>query len=80
MKAKLTDREQWRRVSSEEAPAVATDALDDLIISRLLDSEAELAAEAEEAGLVFHDELDVVQALLRLIFSPNVTMPLSRLQ
>jgi hypothetical protein len=41
--------------------------------------EAELVEEAE-AGFVVQDQLDVVRALLRLIFSPNVRMPLSRLQ
>jgi hypothetical protein len=45
----------------------------------LLDREDELVAEAE-AGLPTEHELDVVRALLRLIFSPDVRMPLSRLQ
>ena len=61
------------------AQAITTDALDDLIFSWILDREDELLAEAE-AGLPRQDELDVVRALLRLIFSPHVRMPLSRLQ
>ena len=70
----------WRlELSSASPPAIATDALADLIFSLILDREAELVA-AAEAGLVVHDELAVVRALLRLILSPNVRMPLSRLQ
>jgi hypothetical protein len=66
-------------------PAIATDALADLIFSELLSREAELVALAEaEADAGFpgqkESELAVVRALLRLIFSPNVRMPLSRLQ
>jgi hypothetical protein len=86
MTAKLTDRERWRReLSSAAPPAIATDPLDDLIFSEILDREAELLAAAEaaaEAGVPGQNEteLSVVQALLRLIFSPNVRMPLSRLQ
>jgi hypothetical protein len=53
--------------------------------SELLSREAELAASAEaEADAGFpgqkESELAVVRALLRLILSPNVRMPLSRLQ
>jgi hypothetical protein len=76
----------WRReLSSASPPAIATDALSDLVISWILDREAELVAAAEaeaEAGFPGQkeSELAVVQALLRLIFSPNVRMPLSRLQ
>jgi hypothetical protein len=66
-------------LSSAAPPAIATDALADLIFSEILSREAELAAEAE-AGLPREDELAVVRALLRLILSPNVRMPLSRLQ
>lgn len=80
------DRERWRRELSRGAPpAVATDALADLILSELLSREAELVTQAEaEADAEFpgqkESELAVVRALLRLIFSPNVRMPLSRLQ
>ena len=77
MTAKLTDREQWRRELS--GPAPPADVTADLIFSRLLEREAELVDEAE-AGFAVHIELDVVRALLRLILSPNVRMPLSRLQ
>jgi hypothetical protein len=70
----------WRReLSSASPPAIATDALADLVFSELLSREDELVAEVE-AGIPRQDELDVVQALLRLILSPNVRMPLSRLQ
>jgi hypothetical protein len=66
-------------------PAIATDAMADLIFSLILDREAELLAAAEtEADAGFpgqkESELAVVRALLRLILSPNVRMPLSRLQ
>jgi hypothetical protein len=79
---------QWRlELSSAAPPAVATDALADLVFSLILDREAELAALAEaeaeaeaEAGFPMQDELEAVRALLRLILSPNVRMPLSRLQ
>jgi hypothetical protein len=64
------------KLSSAPPPA---DALADLVFSQILDREAELVVEAE-AGLPREDELDVIRALLRLIFSPNVRMPLSRLQ
>ena len=72
-------------MSSASPPAIATDALADLVFSELLSREAELAAEAEaeaDAGFPGQKEtqLDVVRALLRLILSPNVRMPLSRLQ
>jgi hypothetical protein len=77
MTAKLTDREQWRRELASPAPPA--DVMADLIFSRLLEREAELVDEAE-AGFAVHIELDVVRALLRLILSPNVRMPLSRLQ
>jgi hypothetical protein len=74
------DRERWRReLSSAAPPANATDALADLVFSTLLSREDELVAEVE-AGIPRQDELDVVRALLRLILSPNVRMPLSRLQ
>jgi hypothetical protein len=70
----------WRlELSSAPRATIATDALADLIFSEILSRETELAAEAE-AGLPREDELAVVRALLRLIFSPNVRMPLSRLQ
>ena len=64
---------------------LATDALADLVFSLILDREAELVALAEaEADAGFPgqkvSELAVVRALLRLILSPNVRMPLSRLQ
>jgi hypothetical protein len=65
-------------LSSAAPPAIETDALADLLFSELLKREVELAAEVE-AGLPMEHELDVVQALLRLILSPNVRMPLSRL-
>jgi hypothetical protein len=75
----------WRRVLSAAPPAIATDDLADLIFSEILDREAELLAQAEaaaDAGFPGQKEteLAVVRALLRLIFSPNVRMPLSRLQ
>jgi hypothetical protein len=71
------DRERWRRELSVAPPPA--DVLADLIFSQILSREDELVAEAE-AGLPRQVELDVVRALLRLIFSPNVRMPLSRLQ
>jgi hypothetical protein len=77
MTAKLTDRERWQRELSSAPPPA--DALADIIFSMLLTREAELVDEAE-AGFVVQDQLDVVRALLRLILSPNVRMPLSRLQ
>jgi hypothetical protein len=77
MTAKLTDRERWRRELSSAAPPA--DVMADLVFSIILSREAELVDEAE-AGLAVQDQLDVVRALLRLIFSPNVRMPLSRLQ
>ena len=51
----------------------------------ILDRGAELVALAEaeaeaEAGFPMQDEPEAVRALLRLILSPNVRMPLSRLQ
>ena len=57
----------------------------DLVFSQILEREAELIALAEaEADAGFpgqkESELAVVRALLRLILSPNVRMPLSRLQ
>jgi len=57
----------------------------DLVFSMILDREAELLAAAEaEAAAGFpgqkESELAVVRALLRLVLSPNVRMPLSRLQ
>jgi hypothetical protein len=56
----------------------------DLVFSMILDREAELLAAAEAEADAFpgqkESELAVVRALLRLIFSPNVRMPLSRLQ
>jgi hypothetical protein len=76
----------WRReLSGAAPPAIATDALADLIFSELLDREVELLAQAEaaaDAGFPGQKEteLSVVRALLRLIFSPHVRMPLSRLQ
>jgi hypothetical protein len=80
MMAKRTDRERRQRdLALMAAQSITTDALDDLIFSRLLDRVDELVAEAE-AGLPREDELDAVRALLRLILSPNVRMPLSRLQ
>jgi hypothetical protein len=53
--------------------------LADVVFSVILSREAELVAEAE-AGFPGQEELDVVRALLRLILSPNVRMPFSRLQ
>jgi hypothetical protein len=67
------------KLSNDAPQALAPDALDDLVFAQLLNREAELVAEVE-AGLPRQDELDVVRALLRLIFSPNVRMPPSRLQ
>ncbi len=72
-------------LSSAAPPSIATDALADLVFSMLLSREAELVALAEaEADAGFpgqkETELAVVQALLRLVLSPNVRMPLSRLQ
>jgi hypothetical protein len=85
MTAKLTDRERALELSSAAPPAIATDALADLIFSTLLSREDELVALAEAdaaAGIPGQkeSELAVVRALLRLILSPNVRMPLSRLQ
>lgn len=75
----------WRELSSAGPPAIATDPLDDLVFSEILDREAELMAAAEaDAAAGFPEqkasELAVVRALLRLVLSPNVRMPLSRLQ
>jgi hypothetical protein len=70
------------RKNSAAPPAIATDAEATLIFSMVLDREAELVAQAEaeaEARFPVQTELDVVRALLRLIFSPDVRMPLSRL-
>jgi hypothetical protein len=75
----------WRHeLSSAAPPAIATDELADLIFSELY-REAELLAQAEaaaDAGFPGQKEteLAVVRALLRLILSPNVRTPLSRLQ
>jgi hypothetical protein len=74
-----------RQRTSRRRPAIATDAMADLIFSLILDREAELVALAEaEADAGFpgqkESELAVVRALLRLILSLNVRMPLSRLQ
>jgi len=86
MTAKLTDRERWQlELSSAAPPAIATDALADLIFSTFLSREYELVALAEaEADAGFpgqkESELAGVRALLRLTLSPNVRMPLSRLQ
>jgi hypothetical protein len=52
---------------------------DDVIFEWLLDRVDELVADVE-AGIPRQDELDAVRALVRLILSPNVRMPLSRLQ
>ena len=73
------------KLSSAAPQAHAPDALADLIFSELLRSEDELAASAEaeaDAGFTGQKELEleVVRALLRLILSPNIRMPLSRLQ
>jgi hypothetical protein len=70
---------------SAAPPAIATDALADLVFSTLLSREDELVALAEADAAVGipgqkESELDVIRALLRLILSPNVRMPLSRLQ
>jgi hypothetical protein len=74
-----------KELSRASPPAIATDALADFVFSELLSREAELVASAEaeaEAGFPGQkeSELAVVRALLRLIRSPNVRMPLSRLQ
>ena len=65
-----------RELSSAAPPAGV---MANLVFSMILSREAELVDEAE-AGFVVQDQLDVVRALLRLILSPNVRMPLSRLQ
>ncbi len=72
------------KLSSGAPPAIATDDLANLVFSQFLDREAELIALAEaeaDAGVPGEQELNlaVVRALLRLILSPNVRMPLSRL-
>jgi hypothetical protein len=77
MTAKLTDRARWRRELSSAAPPA--DVLADVVFSRLLTREAELLADVE-IGLPRQDELDVVRALLRLIFSSDVRPSRSRLQ
>jgi hypothetical protein len=59
--------------------SLATDVLADIVLSVALSREAELVA-LIEAGEPWQKDLAVVRALLRLIFSPNVRMPLSRLQ
>lgn len=71
------NRERWRRELSSAPPPA--DVLADLVFSQILSREAELADEAE-AGFPVQTELDVVRALLRLILSPDVRRPLSRLQ
>jgi hypothetical protein len=76
MMAKLTDRER---------AAPPADALADIVFSAVLDREAELVAAAKaeaNAGVPGQKEaeLAIIRALLRLIFSPNVRMLLSRLQ
>jgi hypothetical protein len=76
MTAKLTHRERWRRELAGTPPPA--DVLADIVLSMALSREAELVDEAE-AGFPVQTELAVVRALLRLIFSPNVRMPLSRL-
>jgi hypothetical protein len=76
MAAKLTDRERWQRELSSAAPPA--DVVADLVFSVILSREAELVAEAE-AGLPRQAELDVVRALLRLIFSAGIRIP-GRLQ
>jgi hypothetical protein len=68
-----------RDLAAMAAQSITADELDDVIFSWILDREAELS-EMMEAGLAMEHELDVVRALLRLILSPNVRMPLSRLQ
>jgi hypothetical protein len=41
MTAKLTNRERWRRELSAAPPAIATDALADLVFSELLSRETD---------------------------------------
>jgi hypothetical protein len=70
---------------SAAPPAIAPDAWADLVFSMILDREAELLALEEvaaDAGIPWQieSELEIVRALLRLIASPVVRMPLSRLQ
>lgn len=72
-------------LSSAAPPAIATDALATLVFSLILEREAELVTQAEaeadtEVPGQKESELAVVRALLRLILSPIVRMPLSRLQ
>jgi hypothetical protein len=67
------------KLSSDAPLDIATDALADCVFSLILSREAALVA-LTEAGLPWQEELAVVRALLRLILSPNVRMPLSRLQ
>jgi hypothetical protein len=92
MTAKL-DRERWWR---EPPTDIAKDDLANLVFAQILDREAELIVLAEAEADVGPDpellskgvegpgeeeiKLAVVRALLRLILSPNVRMPLSRLQ
>jgi hypothetical protein len=74
MTAKLTDRERWRReLTLWRAPKPLE--LSEGFAGGLAQAEA-------EAGIPWQkeSELAVVRALLRLIASPNVRMPLSRLQ
>jgi hypothetical protein len=77
MMRKRTGRQ--RDLATMAAPSITADELDDVVFSWILDRETELVADVG-AGLLREDELDVVRALLRLILSPNVRMPLSRLQ
>jgi hypothetical protein len=77
MTAKLTDRERWMRELSSASPPA--DVLADVVFSQFLLREAELLA-AVEIGLPGQEELDMVRALLRLIFSSDVRPPQSRLQ
>jgi hypothetical protein len=77
MTAKLSNRERWRRELSSAAPPA--DVLADVSFSQILAREAELLA-AVEIGLPGQEELDMVRALLRLIFSSDVRPPQSRLQ
>ena len=75
----ITQLAQAQPAPAQSAPPA--DVMADLVFSLILRREAELVDEAE-AGFVVQDQLDVVRALLRLliILSPNVRMPLSRLQ
>jgi hypothetical protein len=72
-------KRRQRDLATMAAQSIAADELDDVVFSWILAREDELTADVA-AGILREHELSVVRSLLRLILSPNVRMPLSRLQ